>query len=123
MNFKEKQLYHQIHPIKLLTDWVTGIMAFYFLWFHQLFIALIVMFIPSVVVSIVIIKYVNLRDIKHSAFGKYVRMSMTKTMEAVRFAGFAIALFGAWYHMAWLIIAGMIIIFIGWLRGLMASEH
>lgn len=121
MNFKEKQLYHQIHPVKLLTDWVTGIMSLYFLWFHQLLIAIMVMFIPSVVVSVAIIKYVNLKDIKHSTFGKYIRMSMTKGMEAVRFAGFAIAIFGAWYHMAWLIVVGIMIIFIGWMRGLIVG--
>ena len=121
MDIKEKKLYHQIHPIKLLTDWVTGIISLYFLWLHQLSIAIMVMFIPAIVVSIVIIKYVNLRNIKHSAFGKYIRMSMTKGMEAVRFVGFAIAIFGAWYHMAWLIVVGIIIILIGWMRGLIMS--
>lgn len=106
MDFREKQLYHQIHPIKLMTDWITGTIALYLLWHQQLLIALCVMFIPSVIVSVIIIKYINLKKLKDSTFGMYIRVSMTKSMELVRFVGFAIAIFGAWYHMAWLIVSG-----------------
>lgn len=31
VNFKEKKLYHQIHPFKLLTDCVTGVIALHLL--------------------------------------------------------------------------------------------
>ncbi len=36
MDFREKQLYHQIHPAKLFTDWSAGFIALYFLWQHNL---------------------------------------------------------------------------------------
>ena len=36
MTPQEKYLYHQIHPVKLLTDWVTGLLALYFFWRHEL---------------------------------------------------------------------------------------
>ena len=32
MNFKEKSLYHQIHPAKLLTDWITTVPSLFLLW-------------------------------------------------------------------------------------------
>jgi len=31
MTNREKVLYHQIHPLKLLTDWSTGAVSFYLL--------------------------------------------------------------------------------------------
>jgi hypothetical protein len=30
MNFREKALYHQIHPPKLLADWGTGLISAFF---------------------------------------------------------------------------------------------
>lgn len=116
MDIQEKKLYHQIHPLKLLTDWVTGVIALYLLWSHQIITALIVMFIPSILVSIVIIKYVNLEKMKKSSFGSYIQRFMTKGMEIVRFFGFAIMILGAWFNLISLIFCGLIIILIGWLR-------
>lgn len=117
MNFNEKKLYHQIHPLKLLTDWITGAISLYLLWFHEVIISLIVMFIPSFVTSFLIVKFVNLDKLKNSTFGNYVRNSMTMTMEVVRLVGFAIAILGAWYHLFSLVVCGLIVILLGWLRG------
>ncbi|HLQ84467.1 MAG TPA: hypothetical protein VK121_11605 [Pseudogracilibacillus sp.] len=30
MDFQKRKLYHQIHPLKLLTDWITGVIYFTF---------------------------------------------------------------------------------------------
>src|SRR5699024_7412743 len=68
VEFQEKKLYHQIHPLKLLTDWITGVISLYILWSHQIVTALIVMFVPSILVSIIIMKYVNLEKLKNSSF-------------------------------------------------------
>lgn len=70
MNFKEKKLYHQIHPLKLLIDWATDAVALYFLWTHRWLVAIIVMFIHAIIVSIIIIKFVNLKKFKESSFVK-----------------------------------------------------
>lgn len=122
MNFQEKKLYHQIHPIKLLTDWVTGGFSLYLLWSHQIITALIVMFVPSILVSILIMRYVNLEKMKKSSFGNYLQRSMTRNMEIVRFGGFAIMILGAWFHVFWLIVCGLIIVFIGWFRGMIGKK-
>lgn len=121
MDFKEKKLYHQIHPSKLMTDWITGIAALYLLWHQLLGIALAVMFIPSIVITIWLMKYANLEKMKTSSFGMYIRRHMTKSMEAVRFLGFAIAIGGAWLHVIVLIVCGVAIILFGWLRGLLGK--
>ncbi|HLR23608.1 MAG TPA: hypothetical protein VK100_07810 [Pseudogracilibacillus sp.] len=117
MDLKEKKLYHQIHPLKLLTDWITGGISLYLLWFHQLTTALLVMFIPSIVVSIMIVKYGNLEKIKKSTFGNYMKRTMITWMEIVRLAGFVIMIIGAWLHIIWLIIFGLLIILFGWIQG------
>jgi len=41
MNFADKVLYHQIHPLKLATDILASLESLYFFWQHKLFIGLI----------------------------------------------------------------------------------
>lgn len=36
MNFKEKRLYHQIHPLKLATDVSVTPIFLFFLWHHKI---------------------------------------------------------------------------------------
>lgn len=117
MKLKEKKLYHQIYPIKLITDWTTGVISLYLLWQHQVALGLLVMFIPSVILSLVLVKYVDLEKLKKSRLGLYLRHSMTNWMEAVRFIGFGIAILGAWFHFVTLIVLGLLIILFGWFRG------
>jgi hypothetical protein len=46
MNPKEKYLYHQTHPLKLLTDIGAAFGSLCLLWRHQLAFALVVMLAP-----------------------------------------------------------------------------
>lgn len=117
MNAEEKYLYHQIHPLKLFTDWSTGIVALYPLWQHRLALALVIALIPPPIVSFMLVRFADLEKYKESAFGKYIRKYMTRSVEAIRFAGYVVMVIGAWYHILWLIAAGLIIILFGWLRG------
>jgi len=36
ITIREKVLYHQIHPLKLFTDWSTGLVAVWLCWRHRL---------------------------------------------------------------------------------------
>jgi hypothetical protein len=49
--------------------------------------------------------------------GKYIHQYMTRPIEVMRFAGYALMAIGAWYHTVWLIPAGLLIILLAWLRG------
>ena len=42
----ERTLYHQIHPAKLLIDWLAGLFALYFFWHRNLLPGLLVSIIP-----------------------------------------------------------------------------
>lgn len=120
MNFQEKKLYHQIHPLKLFTDWVTAVIALYLLWSQQIVAALIIMLAPSISVSIIIMRYVDLEKIKFSSFGRYIQKYMTRSMEIVRIIGFTVMVLGAWFHLASFVLCGFIIILAGWFRGKLA---
>ena len=85
MNFREKKLYHQIHPLKLGTDiGVTPIFLF-FLWHHHIVRALLVGFVPPVLVSAAMIIWPpNLERLKNSSLGRYVSKYMTPAIEVIR---------------------------------------
>lgn len=117
MNRKEKYLYHQIHPLKLLTDIGAAFSGLCFLWRHQLAFALVVMLAPPLLVSLLLMRYADLEPYRRSAFGKYIARAMSHAMEAVRLAGMVVTALGAWHHSLWMIVAGIVIVLFGWLRG------
>lgn len=117
LTFREKVLYHQIHPAKLSADMASGLLSLYLFWIHQLILGLLGGFVPAIVGSVVVIRYFNLERYAASSFGKYVGKYMTETMQAVRLAGLFVFWFGAWYHTPWIIGVGILIVILGWIRG------
>jgi hypothetical protein len=119
MEFQDKQKYQEIHPLKLATDISAAALGFYLLWQHALVLAVIVLIVPPVTVSTIIITWVPLARYRDSALGRYIDRYMTSAMRLVRFAGLVIAVIGAWYHIVMFIPVGIIIVLLGWLRGLL----
>jgi hypothetical protein len=119
VTLEEKKIYSQIHPIKLLTDIITGFGAVYLLWLHYLIVAVCIAFIPSTVVSLYLIAKVDLEKYKDSSFGTYLRRNVaSKSSDWIRFAGFVVMLTGGWINMLWLATVGFLIILFVWVRGL-----
>jgi hypothetical protein len=52
LSLGERALYHQIHSLKLLTDWVTAMVGAWAFWEHRLVLGLLVGILPPVLVSI-----------------------------------------------------------------------
>lgn len=123
MNFHEKKLYHQIHPVKLFVNWGTGAAALYFLWHQNILLAFLVMFIPSIIASLIIMFMADMEKYKRSSLGKYISKYMTPFWEGIRFIGFAIALVGAWLHYSIFIMLGILIVFFGWIHGLILRRN
>jgi hypothetical protein len=121
MTAQEKTLYHQIHPLKLLADWSAGMLALVPLWGHNLLLAVAVAFGPALLASFFLMRYADLEPYKQSRFGRYVSRYMTHAIEAWRFAGYCVAALGAWFHLPWLIPAGLVIVLLAWLRGVIFS--
>ena len=118
MSRQEKLLYHQIHPLKLLTDSTAGFVALPLLWRHRLRAALLVTLVPPILVSVLIIRYVDLEPYKRSAFGRYVERYMTREMQGVRLAGYLIMSLGAWHRRLWPVPLGLLVVLFGWFRGI-----
>jgi hypothetical protein len=117
MTFQEKTLYHQIHPLKLFTDWSTGIVALYPLWQHDLITALVIAVVPTVIISLLLVRFAHLERYEESRFGKYIGKYMTRAMEMLRFVGYGVMALGAWLHLVWLIPLGLLVIVLAWFRG------
>ncbi len=117
MTIEEKILYHQIHPLKLLTDWSTGLVAIYLLWRHELIAALLLAFLPSILISWVLVRYAALECLRSSRFGGYIRQYMTRPIESLRFIGYGIMAAGGWFHLVGLVLFGLLVILFAWLNG------
>jgi hypothetical protein len=124
MNIQEKTLYHQIHPLKLATDIGVTPISLYFVWNHDILPALLVAFVPPVVVSLAMIKWTpDFNKQKDSPMGKYMREYMTPLIELVRFLTLVPMAYGAWAHNIWFILLGLAILVIAWCNGLIWSHR
>ncbi len=119
MTFKEKSLYHQIHPVKLYADISASIITLYLFWYHYFLVAFLLHFLIPIVGSIIVIEFADLKKEKNSTVGKYVKKYMTNNMQILRLAGDIITIFGSWFHSLPLILLGLLIILFGWFRGYM----
>jgi len=123
MTAQEKALYHQIHPLKLCTDIGATPFSLILFWQHQLLLALLVSFVPSILVSAALIRWANLEWLKQSALGRYIATFMTGSMQALRLAGFFVMVVGAWLHIWLLIPLGLLVVILAWLRGLLFPQR
>jgi hypothetical protein len=121
MTPKEKQLYHQIHPLKLLTDISAEIASLYLFWQHKLVAGLVLGILPSVIVSAIMIKWADLEKYKQSAVGRYLKVNMTPFAVTLRILGTIISHIGAWYQ-PWLIPLGEVTVVLGWTLGLLRRK-
>jgi hypothetical protein len=117
MQLGERVLYHQIHPLKLLTDVGAAIVATDLLWAHRPALALILGFVPSVVVSAALLRWADLEPYRRSPFGRYIRRFMTHRVELARLAGLVPLWGGAWLRRPAIIVAGAVWILGCWLWG------
>ena len=117
MDFRERLLYHQIHPAKLLTDWCAAVVSFYFLWQHQLALGVAIAIVPPVLVSIAVIQFSDLYGYKKSRMGRYVHKYMSMEAHATKLFGFLVSAAGAWYNLLPVVVVGIILVVLVWLRG------
>jgi hypothetical protein len=114
LSFRERVLYHQIHPLKLAADVSGTVVSAWLLWEHRLIASMLAAFVPALVASAFMLKTMRFERQRDSAFGRYVAFHMTRAAEAVRLAGGGVALVGAWFHAGWIIAAGALVIVVGW---------
>src|SRR5262249_16802976 len=123
MNFADKVLYHQIHPLKLGTDILASLVSLYFFWQHRLLLGLFLHLAPPIIASLIVMYAVDLERQKQSTFGQYVKRTMTHRIEAIRLSGDIVMVLGAWFRSLPLIGAGLTIVIAGWLSGLVRTQR
>lgn len=122
MTFQEKNLYQQIHPVRLITDWTAGLTACYFFWLREIWLGVAISILPSLIVSLLVVRFADLEKIKSSPFGEYFHRTYTKTVDIIRFSGFVILAGASWWHFAPGMIAGLLIIIGTWTYGLLIKK-
>lgn len=118
MKLRQRLLHLQVHPLKLVTDWVSAMVAAALLWQHALAYGLVVAALPSMLVSIVLFWRADANRFVQTALGRYLLRNNTPAMEAVRFCGMLVLWAGAWLNWWWLLWAGLAVIAGGWLAGM-----
>jgi len=119
MTNREKYIYHQVHPVKLLVDFAAGFISLYPLWHHQLVAALLVMLMPPPIASFLVMRFADLEPYRNSGFGRYTARYMTHAVEAARLIGMGVMAVGAWYQSVLAVAAGLAIIALAWSRGIL----
>jgi len=117
MMFRDRQRYHQLHPAKLLVDWGTAIVAGGLLWWRQPLAAVAVGFGPSIVVTLVFLSGRldhALEAIRSRPVAQAIGAKLSTDVNALRFGGLALSWAGCWFHHAWLLPAGVLVIVAGW---------
>ncbi len=114
MTLRDKALFHQIHPSKLLIDIFSAFVSLYLFWKHNLLLGLMATIIPPVLISIILITFVNLNKYKSSRLGKYLKKHMSPLAQGARLLGFGVMSIGAWEQKQWLILMGLLLIIPAW---------
>jgi hypothetical protein len=112
-----RERYHQLHPAKLLVDWGTAIVAGALLWSRQPLIAIAVGFGPSILVTLIFMSGRvdrQLERIQSRPTAQAIALKLSAEVNAVRFAGLAVSWAGCWFHQAWLLPAGVVVIVAAW---------
>src|SRR5262245_2001534 len=121
MDQRERLLYHQIHPLKLLADGAAELVSLPLFWQRRPRAALVAHFLAPVVASLAVLQWADLEPYARSAFGRYVARSMTPRMQALRLVGDLVMVAGAWRRRWSVILAGALLVLFAWLRGKLSS--
>jgi hypothetical protein len=114
----EKALVHQIHPAKLATDVTASVVSTVLLWNHDLVGGLVVLFLPPIIATALVMRFVPLEPYRDSPAGRYITCYMTTAAQAARGIGALAMSIGAWSRSRALILLGLAIIAVAWGWGL-----
>jgi hypothetical protein len=115
----DARLLHQVHPAKLATDISAELVSGVLLWRQQPAWGLAVPFLPPIVASAVVLHWVDVEALRNHPAGRYVLVHMPPAAEVVRLAGDAMMAYGAWRRRPAVVAAGIVMVGLGWSRGLL----
>ena len=119
LTFRERVLYHQIHPAKLYVDVATALVAIDLFWRHALVPGLIIALLPPLLVSAVLLREADLERYRSSAMGAYLRRFMPPWVQTMRLFGVGVAFYGSWHHVPAGVYGGLVLVALCWANGLL----
>ena len=122
LTFRERVLYHQIHPAKVFADTSTALVAIDLFWRHALVPGLIIALLPPILVSAVLVNEANFETYRSSPMGAYLRRFMPPWVQAVRLFGAGVAFYAAWFQFEAGVISGLALVAICWANGIGRRE-
>jgi hypothetical protein len=122
LHLRERILLHQVHPAKLVVDWGTGFASAWLFWQHDITAALIIGFVPSLLVSVYLILRTDLSPYRESPLGRYFLSPRTRPGDPARLFGLAVWWAGAYYNSILAAAAGLAIILAAWGKGLLVKK-
>ncbi|MBP9212102.1 MAG: hypothetical protein KBF97_04825, partial [Bacteroidetes bacterium] len=96
--------------------------ACYLLWQKEVAGGIIVAFIPSLFVSLVVMRFVDLEKVKNSAFGRYYKRTYKQLLDTLRLAGFAVMAIGSYNQSLPAAGAGLLLIIGTWTIGIFQKK-
>ena len=117
MTFRDRSRYHQLHPAKLLVDWTAAIAAGILLWRRCLVVALAVGLGPAILATAAFLSGrldAALERVRSRPIARAIAPHLSAEVNALRFAGLAVAWAGCWLHRPWLLPSGLAVLLGGW---------
>ena len=113
----ERLVLHQIHWLKLAADAAAEIVSLPAIWTGRRTLGLVVHFLIPALASAALLPADNTR-LRNTRRGRYVLEHMPPGAQAVRLAGDAVMIVGAWRRDGRMIAAGAVVVVTGWSHGL-----
>lgn len=115
MNLRERALYHQVHPLKLVIDIGSAVVALLLFAQHRFALAVVVLLVPPAIASAYLVAVARLDYMSRTHAGQRMHR-MTSTATLLRLIGMTAMCIGAWRRDWALILAGAAAIGWVWLR-------
>jgi hypothetical protein len=112
-----------VHPAKLAVDWGTGLASTWLFWDQKVAAALLVGFIPSILVSLYLVFRTDLSRYRDTPLGRYFLSPLTRPGDSLRLFGLLVMWAGGWYTSLPAVFAGLAVIVLAWVKGLFVKKR
>jgi hypothetical protein len=118
MRLADGALIHQVHPAKIGADAAAAAVSNLLLWQDRPKTAVAVRVVLPLAGSVAVLRLADLDGLTRTRRGRYVLAHMPASAHAIRLAGDAVMGIGAYRRSAPLLLAGALVIGIGWSHAL-----
>jgi hypothetical protein len=123
MSFRDRLLYHQIHPAKIATDASFGLLALVLLWRQRVVAGILLVTVTSLSSSVWLLIHSDLDRYRQSRAGRYMRVYQTAPVQLARFGSYGMMLAAARRRNTWVLAIGATALPTCWFYGLLLTDR